>query len=170
ASAMGVDAGNTSVGNRPYAVVVQGNNKLNIDGAGVEDEGMNVEDNYVNKDIGPNPNGGDHTEKVQQVDGNSTRMAVNMPVVDTNDSREEDDSIGKIRSSTHDGIKPMGVYSAAKVVDAGSYEDTNTGSKPTCGVWNGTMLASMQFGPYLFDDTYRTKNGGKLGSVESCAK
>ncbi|GKB53528.1 nucleotide-binding alpha-beta plait domain-containing protein [Tanacetum coccineum] len=125
----------------------------------MEDEGMNVEDNSVNKDIGPNPNRGDHTEKVQQVDGNSTRMDVNMPVVDTNDSRDEVDSSGKVRSSTHDGIKPMGVHSAAKVVDAGSYEDTNTGSKPACGVGNGTMLASMQSGPNLFDDTYRTENG-----------
>ncbi|GJY10682.1 retrovirus-related pol polyprotein from transposon TNT 1-94 [Tanacetum coccineum] len=98
---------------------------------------------------------------------NSTRMAVNMPVVDTNDSREEDDSIGKIRSSTHDGIKPMGVYSAAKVVDAGSYEDTNTGSKPTCGVWNGTMLALMQSGPNLFDDTYRTENGDVIDKVKN---
>ncbi|GJY47767.1 hypothetical protein Tco_0437723 [Tanacetum coccineum] len=128
ASAMGVDAGNTSVGNRPYVAVVQGNNKLNIDGAGMEDEGMNVEDNSVNKDIGLNPKG------------------------DTNDSRDKANSSGKIKSSTHDGIKPIGVHSAAKVVDAGSYEDTNTGSKPACGVGNGTMLASMQSGPNLFDD------------------
>ncbi|GJY10684.1 uncharacterized vacuolar membrane protein [Tanacetum coccineum] len=61
----------------------------------------------------------------------------------------------------------MGVHSAAKVVDAGSYEDTNTGSKPTCGVWNGTMLALMQSGPNLFDDTYRTENGDVIDKVKN---
>ncbi|GJY47765.1 hypothetical protein Tco_0437721, partial [Tanacetum coccineum] len=90
--------------------------------------------------------------QVQQVDGNNTRMDVNMHVVDTNDSRDEANSSGKIKSFTLDGIKHMGVHSAPKVVDASSYEDTNIGSKPACGVGNVTMLASMQSGQNLFDD------------------
>nr|GEV86149.1 hypothetical protein [Tanacetum cinerariifolium] len=115
---------NTSGG--PYAAVVQGKNKLNIDGKYKVRRKVSMNDTAM-------------VWEVAETDFASPIRGADMEDEGRNDVENTAKAVSsrKVRSSLHDDIQPKGVHSVAKGVDVGSYEDTNTGSKPN--VASGTL-------------------------------